>query len=69
VSGKGKVANELIRCMPYHEQMEVRNTKLGDEVHAAVPPYPLRRDPRHPLIGYDIAKSEYYDRNDFPNGT
>jgi hypothetical protein len=49
--------------------MEARNKRLDDEVNAAVPPYPLRRDPRHPLIGYDIAKSEYYDRNELPNGS
>jgi hypothetical protein len=55
--------------MPGHEQMEVRNKRLGDEVNVAVQPYPLRRDSQHPLIGYDIAKSEYYDRNDLPNGT
>jgi hypothetical protein len=65
VSGKGKVANELIRGMPGHEQMD---KTLGDEVNEAVPSYPLRRDPRHPSIGYDIAQSDYYDRNDLPNG-
>jgi hypothetical protein len=62
------VANELIRGIPRHEQMEVRNKRLGDEVNAADPPYPLRRGPRHPLTGYDIARSEHYDRNDLPNG-
>jgi hypothetical protein len=51
-----------------NEQMEVRNKRLGDEVNAADPPYPLRRGPRHPLTGYDIARSEHYDRNDLPNG-
>jgi hypothetical protein len=37
------VTNELIRGMPGHEQMEVRNKRLGDEVNAVVPPYPLER--------------------------